>query len=167
MTTELVPPDHLIEMVGGGGQEGYRAIGQAFFDIFVKYGDLKPTDRTLDVGCGCGRLTMQLTSYLTTGSYEGFDIVPVSIKWCQENITPQWPNFKFQHANLYNYSYNPQGQMHGKDYRFPYPDNSFDFTFLTSVFTHMLPDDMANYTHEITRTLKPGGTALNTFFIIN
>ena len=28
------------------------------------------------------------------------------------------------------------------DYAFPYPDGNFDFTFLTSAFTHVLPRDV-------------------------
>lgn len=167
MTTELVPPNHLIELIGGGGPEGYKATGRDFLEIFVKYGGLTHTQRILEVGCGCGRMAMPLTTYLTTGSFEGFDIVAESIKWCQENITPRWPNFKFQHSDLFNFFYNPQGKIQAKDYRFPYPDNSFDLTFLTSVFTHMLPDDLAHYTREIARTLKPDGKALITFFILN
>lgn len=167
MTIDPVPPDHLIELVGGGGAEGYRAVGKNCFDLFVNYGGLRPGDRVLEVGCGCGRAAMPLTRYLTTGSYEGFDIVLQSIEWCQQNITPRWLSFRFQHADVFNYFYNPEGEIQGKDFRFPYPDNSFDFTFLTSVFTHMLTDDVAQYTREISRTLKPNGTAMITFFILN
>jgi ubiquinone/menaquinone biosynthesis C-methylase UbiE len=167
MRNELMPPDHLIESVGGGGQEGYRSVGQEFFRIFLNYGRLKPTDRVLDIGCGCGRMAIPLTSYLTTGTYEGFDIVLESVKWCREKITPRWLNFNFQHANVCNRYYNPRGHTQAKNYRFPFPDNSFDLTFLTSVFTHMLPGDFMHYTREISRTLKSDGTALITFFIIN
>ncbi|HYM35554.1 MAG TPA: class I SAM-dependent methyltransferase, partial [Steroidobacteraceae bacterium] len=42
-----------------------------------------------------------------------------------------------------------------------------DFTFLTSVFTHMLPDDLAHYLGELRRVLKPGGRCLITFFLLN
>ncbi|MDP3789970.1 MAG: class I SAM-dependent methyltransferase, partial [Candidatus Omnitrophota bacterium] len=49
----------------------------------------------------------------------------------------------------------------------PFEDESFDFIFLTSVFTHMLPDDMKNYFSEISRTLKNGGRTLVTFFLFN
>ena len=167
MTTELIPPNHLIELIGGGGPEGYKTVGRDFLEIFREYGGLKPTHRILEVGCGCGSMAMPLTSYLTTGSFEGFDIVPESIRWCQENITPRWPNFTFQHSALFNFFYNPEGRIQAKNYRFPYPDDSFDLTVLISVFTHMLPDDLAHYTREIARTLRPDGTALITFFILN
>ena len=38
---------------------------------------------------------------------------------------------------------------------------------LTSVFTHMLPDEVENYLKEIARVLKPGGLCFSTFFLIN
>lgn len=167
MLTKPVPPNHLIKLVGSDGGDEYAKIGEHCLDLLVKYGGLKPEHHVLDVGCGCGRTAIPLTNYLTSGSYEGFDIVRESITWCAQNITPHWPGFKFQHANVFNKFYNPGAAIKAKDYRFPYSDNSFNLTFLTSVFTHMLPDDVAHYTREITRTLKPGGAAVITFFIIN
>ncbi|MGO9453018.1 MAG: class I SAM-dependent methyltransferase [Candidatus Binataceae bacterium] len=167
MITDLIPPQHLIRMVGGRTVDEYRTVGQDFFDIFVKYGRIKPTDRVLDVGCGCGRMALPLVRYLTTGGYEGFDISAEAIEWCQNNIARQFPNFKFQPADIFNSVYNPRGEYQAKDYKFPYPDRIFDFTFLTSVFTHMLPQDLEHYTREIARTLKPGARVLITFFILN
>ena len=166
MSTELIPPDHLIKSVGSTPAD-FVTVGRHCFDLLLKYGGLKPTDRVLDVGCGCGRSALPLTSYLTTGSYEGFDIVAESVRWCADNITPRWPRFKFQHADVFNDFYNPSSATKAKDFRFPYADDCFDLTFLTSVFTHMLPEDVAGYTREIARTLKPGGRAVITFFVIN
>ena len=94
MTADLTPPENLMQLVGSEDAAHYRAIGEQFFNIFVRYGRIKPTDRVLDVGCGSGRTAVPLTRYLTTGSYEGFDISPDAIIWCQNNITKQFPNFK-------------------------------------------------------------------------
>jgi len=63
--------------------------------------------------------------------------------------------------------YNPQGKSNARDYRFPFATSSFDFAFLASVFTHMLPDDLENYLSEIARALKPGGKCLITYFLLN
>ncbi len=38
---------------------------------------------------------------------------------------------------------------------------------MTSVFTHILPDGIANYLGEISRVLKPKGRALVTAFLLN
>jgi len=167
VTADLIPAESLIQMVGSKSAAHSRAVGERFLDIFVRYGGIKPTDRVLDVECGSGRMAIPLTRYVTTGSYEGFDISKDAIGWCQNNISARFPNFKFRLANLYNSHYKPGGRYKAKNYRFPYPDQSFDFTFLTSVFTHMLPQDMEHYTREIARTLKPEGRAMITFFILN
>jgi hypothetical protein len=45
-------------------------------------------------------------------------------------------------------------------------NESFDFVFLTSVFTHMLPPGMENYFSEINRILKQGGRCFITFFLL-
>ena len=56
MTTELLPPEHLNKLIGGNYSGDYQSIGEQFRDIFLTWGGLKPTDRVLDVGCGCGRM---------------------------------------------------------------------------------------------------------------
>lgn len=130
--------------------------------------DLQPTHRVLDVGCGIGRIAVALTSYLKKeGEYFGFDIVSLGIEWCQSRITPRFRNFNFVHSDVFNTHYNPKGKVKAKDFKFPYDDDYFDVTFLTSVFTHMLPSELENYVSEISRTLKPGGKCLITFFLLN
>lgn len=161
---ELVPPRSLI-FVGDGD---FKKTGNEFLKYFIEIGGLKKNDRVLDVGCGIGRMAVPLTTFLSDeGSYEGFDIVAKGIGWCTKRITPKFPNFKFQLADISNPRYNPKGKQKSSAYRFPYADQSFDFIFLTSVFTHMLPEDVENYLSQIMRVLKPGGRCLITFFLLN
>lgn len=161
---EMVPPDEM-NFVGAGD---FRLIGQEFLRHFIQLGSLTPSARVLDVGCGIGRMAIPLTGFLSEeGSYEGFDIVPQGITWCTEKITPHFPRFHFQLADIYSRFYNPAGKHQAKEYEFPYADESFDFVFLTSVFTHMLPDDMERYLAEIARVLKPGSKCLITYFLLN
>ena len=61
----------------------------------------------------------------------------------------------------------PKGKYTPSDFRFPYPDGSFDVVLLASVFTRMLASDVKHYMHEIVRVLKPGGRSLITFFLLN
>ncbi|HLP46601.1 MAG TPA: class I SAM-dependent methyltransferase, partial [Candidatus Kapabacteria bacterium] len=89
------------------------------------------------------------------------------IRWCQKAITPRASHFHFQLADIYNSGYNPSGKLKALDYRFPYEDGAFDFVFLTSVFTHMLPADMEHYLAEIRRVLKSGGRCFGTYFLLN
>jgi len=159
----LIPPEEM-NFVGDGD---FIAVGAHFLDHFVKLGGLQPHHRVLDVGSGIGRMALPLTKYLTEGSYEGFDIVDVGVRWCQHHITPNFPKFRFQIANVFNSSYNPKGRHPAAAYRFPFPSASFDFVFLTSVFTHMMPAEVENYLAEIARVLKIGGRCLATFFLNN
>lgn len=161
---EMIPPRTLY-FVGDGD---YKAVGLEFRSLFTRYGGLKPEDRVLDVGCGIGRMAVPLTDYLSgTGKYEGFDIVKKGVEWCQRNVTPRFPHFRFQHSNVKNRFYNPNGIYEASNYRFPYDDDSFDFVFLTSVFTHMFPRDLENYAKEISRVLTRGGRCFITMFLLN
>src|SRR6185503_8520050 len=45
--------------------------------------------------------------------------------------------------------------------------NSSTSSFLTSVFTHMLPEDFERYLCEIKRVMKPGGRFLASYVLIN
>ncbi len=71
------------------------------------------------------------------------------------------------HSDIYNKMYNPNGTMKAVEYEFPFNGEFFDFVFLTSVFTHMLPSDLEHYLSEISRVLQPKGRCLITFFILN
>jgi SAM-dependent methyltransferase len=161
---DLVPPQRL-QFVGDGD---FRQIGQEFARYFIELGGLKPSEDVLDVGCGVGRMALPLTSYLNgQGSYQGFDVVPYGVRWCQRNVTPRFPNFRFQVADIRNSMYNPDGEIAAAQYRFPFPDAEFDFAYATSVFTHMLPDEVGNYVGELARVLRPGGRCFATFFLLN
>jgi SAM-dependent methyltransferase len=160
---DLVPPRWL-NPVGDGD---FESAGAEFLDHFIHLGGLDPSHNALDVGCGIGRLARPLTKYLDTGAYEGFDILPAGIEWCQKNMTPRYPNFHFTLADIRNREYNPNGLVPATEYRFPYEDARFNFAFLTSVFTHMSPLEVSHYLSELRRVLVPGGTCLATFFVVN
>jgi SAM-dependent methyltransferase len=148
------------------GQEKFAEIGQEFKKHFINFG-LKPDDHVLDVGCGFGRMAIPLTDYLTSrGSYVGLDIVPSGISWCADNITPKFPGFQFFHTNIFNGNYNPTGTVAARSFQFPFAE-CFDFVFLTSVFTHMIPADVSNYLEQIARVMRPGARCLITFFLLN
>jgi SAM-dependent methyltransferase len=122
----------------------------------------------LDIGCGIGRIAIPLTNYLNkNGSYEGFDIVKKGVDWCKKNISENYPNFQFLHINLKNDLYNLNTEKEAKNFVFPYKNDDFDLIILTSVFTHMIPEDMENYLFEINRVMKIGGKCLVTFFVLN
>lgn len=161
---KLIPPRSKI-FIGDGH---FEEIGREFLGYFIDIANLKPGEKVLEVGCGIGRMALPLTGYLSEqGEYRGLDIVAEGIDWCRKKITPRFPQFHFQLADVFNNLYNAGGQYKAEEYRFPYEDDYFDFVFLTSVFTHMVPKEVENYLGEIARVLKKGGRALITFFLIN
>ena len=160
---ELVPPRYL----NFAGDGDFEATGIEFLQYFIELGRLKPEHRVLEVGCGIGRMARPLTKYLAIGSYEGIDIVPKGIRWCQSQISMRYPNFQFQLADIQSVMYNPQGREQASQYRFPFGDSEFDFIFLTSVFTHMMKQEVEQYLREIARTLRRNGVCLITFFLLN
>ncbi len=165
---QFTPPKKIRAFIGIQDKKDFKIVGEEFFKYFVELGRLKPYERVLDVGCGIGRMAVPLTRYLNEkGSYEGFDIWAEGINWATKNITPKFPNFHFKFVNVQNKSYNPKGKLKATEFKFPYQNESFDFVFLTSVFTHMVPKDLENYLSEIARVMKTRGRCLITFFLLN
>jgi ubiquinone/menaquinone biosynthesis C-methylase UbiE len=145
----------------------WHRTGSEFLHYSRVLAGLRPSDSVLDVGCGAGRMAMAFATYLQPqGRYEGFDVHKPSIAWAQQAYRQPRPHFHFQYLDVSNTVYNPQGTEQGARLRFPYDDGVFDFTLLTSIFTHMLPREVAHYWQEIARTLKPGGHALVTALLI-
>lgn len=161
----LTPPRRLWSLVTGRSSD-FHASGADQRKMLIAQG-LRPEHRILDVGSGIGRLAVALTGYLgPDGGYEGFDIMPVGVRWCRK-ITAAYPNFRFQLADVHSDRYHPKGRTKADAYVFPYPDASFDFVFLGSVFSHMFPADLANYLAEISRVLKPGGVSVISCYLLN
>jgi SAM-dependent methyltransferase len=147
------------------GEGDFDAVGLEFLGYFRDLAQLDPTERVLDIGCGLGRMAAPLTTYLTTGSYCGFDVVKPGIESCRRRFA-SYPQFEFDHVDVYNGKYNPKGRIRPSEFRFPYGDAEFDFAFASSVFTHMLSTDVERYLRETARVLRPGGRSLATWFLM-
>jgi len=163
----LVPPASML-FDGTSSPEQFKSFGEGFVHhILVPRARLTPSSSFLDIGCGNGSIARALTSYLDpAGRYEGLDINGSGIEWLQERYA-RHSNFRFTHANVYNKAYNAGGTVQAGDYRLPYDDATFDVVLLKSVFTHMLPPDVRQYTREIARVLRPGGRSVISYFLLN
>lgn len=157
-----VPPRSMM-FVGTGD---FEEVGRRHASLIQSHTGLDAGGTLLDLGCGIGRMAVPLIPVLgPEGRYEGFDVVPEAIRWCQAEITPRHPNFRFQLADVRNGRYNPRGRLAPENYRFPFPDTSFDVVIATSLFTHLRAAETANYLRESRRVLKDGGKLYATWFL--
>ena len=122
----------------------------------------------LELGCGHGRTARGLLFYLRSpGEYYGLDVDRVLIEDAQQRIQARFGNFHFVHADVHNRQYNANGQVPSASYVFPFGDNTFDVIYAASLFSHLLPDETANYLRQAARVLKPGGKCLFSFFMLD
>ena len=160
-------PEHLIALTGAGSQT-LEIVGRAHIDHFQKFVGIASGMTVVEMGCGIGRDAFQLFDLLGAGGrYIGIDVTRDSIGWCQRNITPRHPNFTFHHFDAYSELYNPFGRKATTDFTIPVDDGSVDRIVLTSVFTHMLEDEVLHYMHEFRRILKPDGLVYANVFLIS
>lgn len=164
LNEELIPPPALVRD-GSSSLANYISTGTHFADLFKKYLPIQHDSVVLELGSATGRMSRQFTSLLSEhGRFTGVEIMPAQVEWCQKEIAGRFPNFRFVHADIHNTEYNPGGSIKASNYVFPCDDNEVDIVILTSVFTHMLRHDVANYLSEIQRVLKPGGHCFATFY---
>jgi len=162
----LVPPAALL-MDGTVTAEQFRSLGEGFVWVtLVNRAALQPTEKVLEIGSGNGQKARVLARYLAEGSYDGLDIVPEPVQWCRDRYA-HLPNFRFHLADIASSHYRPGGAVPAAHYVLPFADGAFDLVFLCSVFTHMLPDEIAAYMREIARVLRPGGRCVATFFLLH
>ncbi|WP_375209776.1 methyltransferase domain-containing protein [Hyphomonas jannaschiana] len=149
----------------GGGE--FHTVGRAILNSLVNEAGLTPDDHVLDIGCGTGRVAFALADYLTTkGCYTGFDVAPGGLAWMIRHLPPAAAPFRIVRADVFNTEYRQKTETRAESYRFPVSDGSVDVAFATSVFTHLLPADAENYLAEIGRSLRPGGRAYVTAFLM-
>jgi len=117
---------------------------------------LKPGDKLLDIGCGCGLVLLDTTGagslakYLgPSGRYLGMDINEKLINWCKKNFGEKHWNCRFVEDmdKLYQYK--------------------FDVVLCKSLFTHLLPSETDRYLDCIRDRTTPGGRCLSTWFLLN
>lgn len=161
----MVPP-HMTKLVVGSGD--FKQTGLEFLGHLIRYAGLKPEHRVLEIGSGYGRIAAGLTNYIVSpGSYDGIEIIKKAVDWCTQEITTRYQYFRFCHADVVNPYSNREGRDSATDYQIPFPENSFDVVFLTSVFSHMPPREIDRYLGEIQRVLSENGRCFITYYLLN
>ena len=115
-----------LSLVIGGN---FEAGGLLEYCLLRQYG-LQPEQTLIDIGCGSGRLAVQLKEYLT-GSYIGIDLIPELFNYAEK--ISQRSDWKFYQA---------------PGLTIPEPDNSADFICFFSVLTHLLHEESYKYLEE-------------------
>jgi len=164
----LTPPAGVFRdpdrMDGSHDLREFVTIGESTVAWLIEEG-LEPDDNVLEIGCGIGRMAVPLLRHLDTGSYVGIEIDPQKVEYCRATVGKLAANFTFEHADVFNRYYNPEGRLRGREYVFPFEPESFDFVFLISVFTHMLPADMEHYLAQIASVMAPGAVCISSFLL--
>jgi ubiquinone/menaquinone biosynthesis C-methylase UbiE len=106
---------------------------------------LSATDLVIDVGCGSGRLAIQLAP-LSSLRYVGTDIVPELLEQAR-NIAKR-EDWRFEVTD---------------GLEIPCEDGVADFVCFFSVFTHISHEDCFRYMREAKRVLRPGGRIVFSF----
>ncbi len=159
------PPLHLRRDVGL--LRTFEASGAQFLVYLKLLGELRPEERVLDVGCGCGQLPLQLQDFMRApGCYVGTDVYLPSVRWCQKHFAHR-EDMSFIHMDVFNSFYNDRGRCAPEDYSFPFDDGSFEVIVAKSLFTHMAPSGLRRYLEEFRRLLSDNGRCLATFFLLN
>jgi SAM-dependent methyltransferase len=160
-------PVDLLNMTGGG-TDTFEQISKGHVNWLNEHVGINSSDNVLEIGCGIGRDAIPLTQILqNNGTYLGIDIIGRSIEWCSNNITPQYPNFKFVHFNVEDQLHNPDGLQKQKDIPLPIGDGQVDLIILWSVLTHLFEEDIIHYFREFSRVLKPNGLVVASCFVVD
>ncbi|MEE2525895.1 class I SAM-dependent methyltransferase [Hyphobacterium sp. HN65] len=149
------------------GEGDWKAAGEAIALWARALAGVQTNARVLDIGCGPGRMAEGLLDWLDAdGRYMGFDPSAKAIKAAETRLGSD-SRASFVHADIFNTEYNPRGQAPDAEFVFPVEDDSIDFAFATSVFTHMRIDGVRRYIDEAARCLAPGGAFLFTIFLLD
>lgn len=156
-------PPEPVNFAGGGD---YTTLGDLNIALARAHAALGEGDHVLDIGCAIGRNALALhRRFGDSVAYDGFDIVRFGVTWCRKWARRHAPGYRFHHADLANALYNPRGRLNPLDYRFPCEDASIDVSLSTSVYTHMIPAEVAHYLSETARVTRNGGRAYATAFL--
>lgn len=165
-----LPPNHLRVRVGVGTQlvnnhAHHLEIGSHFWlECFAK-GYLTAAADIVEIGCGCGRIATHLNADYFSGTYLGIDIDPEMIEYCRSHFPSS--QFTFALSPHTSSTYHSLARSAQKPLSFSLAEpESKDFIYSTSLFTHLLEEQVTFYLRQSFRALRHGGMVVMSFFCI-
>ena len=150
-----LPPVDMIRMTSGlrkaaGPDAVYRRFERSSADTAGWIRDkltghgtqLDERSALLDFGCGCGRVARRWSEL--SGAVHGTDYNPLLVQWCNAHLA---------FADFATNALEPP---------LPYADDSFDFLYSISIFTHLDEPLQVPWMRELVRVVRPGGLILIT-----
>lgn len=167
-----LPPVHLRVRVGVDDKLFFNQLlhikrGESLWVGNLLEGFCTQDSTVVELGCGCGRMARPLFENPTfRGQFVGIDIDDEMLDWCRRHM--QRPNFSWLKSEHRSSVYS-QGNNVVKSsfWTIPLEDNSVDFVYSTSLFTHLLEPQVDNYLREAHRILKPKQRLRMTFFSLD
>jgi SAM-dependent methyltransferase len=98
----------------------------------------KSGDVILDVGCANGRVPLGLIVCEDEVKYIGIEPVGGCIDFCRSTFA-EFDDLHFEHFDVANEGYNPEGTLDPINVKFPVLSGSCDIVIFSSVFSHLKP----------------------------
>jgi ubiquinone/menaquinone biosynthesis C-methylase UbiE len=130
----------LIAVDGSASEATARLTGAYTAKQVTSALDLKPTDRVLELGCGVGRIGLEIAPKVA--HWEGADISANMLDVARSRL-----------SSLRNVGFTELRRSRLDDLA----EASFDKAYCVAVFIHMDKEDFFLYLEELARVLKPGG----------
>lgn len=147
-------------------EAGYENTGEILINLAMESSGLNSLENldVLDVGCGTRFTRTMINRKIPIRTYTGIEVNQRIIDFLKSNVENHDDRFRFFHWNVQNARYNPEGVPLTDDMSMPIED-SFDFIWLFSVFTHLNPDDSSALLKILRRHIRPSGRLFFTAFI--
>jgi SAM-dependent methyltransferase len=166
-----LPPNHLRVRVGVGNRifnnhSLFVNIGTSFWHEFFANGYANANSDIVEIGCGCGRIASPLNQDYFKGTYLGIDIDAEMVQYCRSHFPAD--RFTFRLSPHRSTVYGVENATHEDSAPFVIGDpNSKDFIFSTSLFTHLLEEELRFYMRESFKALRPNGRIFMSFFCLD
>jgi SAM-dependent methyltransferase len=147
----------------------YATAAHKIWQYFFSQGLARLDSHIVDIGSGCGKSAAILRDFQYadtrfSGHYYGFDIDREQVEWCKRHFPKD--HFTFSTVDGESVVYPCSGRASSNQSLSVCKDDTIDFVFSQSLFSHLLQEDLKLYLRESYRVLRSGGAMCMTFFCI-